>query len=112
MFVQKKAERVYSHWMTLVRGLLIRERLKKRFDLQDRAPSAAATVAGVKRRRGDLEKGGAPEEDGGQAVGNMDLCWPQNIKTKRCSEGGATSRDRRGEEKNLFPFEKKSGGDV
>ena len=32
--LQKKDKRVTEHWKLLIKGLLIRERLKKRFDLQ------------------------------------------------------------------------------
>ncbi|KAL4226611.1 hypothetical protein ACF0H5_014594 [Mactra antiquata] len=41
---QKREKRVYENWRKLIRGLLIKERLKKRFDLEEKPKDVAENV--------------------------------------------------------------------
>ncbi|XP_061213186.1 DNA repair protein complementing XP-C cells [Neopsephotus bourkii] len=100
---EKREKRVLGNWKLLIKGLLIRERLKKRYSFKTE-PSAPATEKGAGF---SSEEGGGPSSE--PAAGNVDLFWPQNRQLELKKEGKTTrksKRERKAEEAHLFPFEK------
>ncbi|XP_065543459.1 DNA repair protein complementing XP-C cells [Lathamus discolor] len=100
---EKREKRALGNWKLLIKGLLIRERLKKRYSFRTE-PSAPATEKGAGF---SSEEGGGPSSE--SAAGNVDLFWPQNRQLEMKKEGKTTrksKRERKGEEAHLFPFEK------
>uniref|UniRef100_A0A671MAA4 Xeroderma pigmentosum, complementation group C n=1 Tax=Sinocyclocheilus anshuiensis TaxID=1608454 RepID=A0A671MAA4_9TELE len=101
---EKREKRVVANWTLLVKGLLIKERLKRRYGQQ-----GLASGAGLKQEK----EGGAEglssdeEEEGGAqtAPPSLTSSWPQNEQEEKIIRR-VTKREKRGEEKNLFPFEK------
>ncbi|KAG9473126.1 hypothetical protein GDO78_014334 [Eleutherodactylus coqui] len=99
---EKREKRAMSNWKLLVKGLLIRERLKARYGQKDSDhPTSAAADRGFS----------SDEEQPATATPALDapVSWPQNRKAEEQKGGKAkqkTKRERRGEEKHLFPFEK------
>ncbi|XP_058855405.1 DNA repair protein complementing XP-C cells-like [Acipenser ruthenus] len=100
---EKREKRVLANWTLLVKGLLIKERLKQRYGNQNEAKVPTGTAEG----------GGfsSDEEGPGSQSTAPDLAcfWPQNRQAPE-EEGGIvrkSKREKRGEQKNLFPFEKK-----
>ncbi|XP_052284876.1 DNA repair protein complementing XP-C cells homolog isoform X2 [Dreissena polymorpha] len=87
---EKREKRVYDNWRKLIRGLLIRERLKKRFDLQEapksedtKQPESSGTASSDDTSRKTEQSG--TTEDGTNAgdkvlVATKDtkMSWPQN----------------------------------
>ncbi|XP_016095103.1 DNA repair protein complementing XP-C cells isoform X2 [Sinocyclocheilus grahami] len=104
---EKREKRVVANWTLLVKGLLIKERLKRRYGQQ-----GLASGAGLKQEK----EGGAEglssdeEEEGGAqtAPPSLTSSWPQNRQEEQEEKiiRRVTKREKRGEEKNLFPFEK------
>ncbi|XP_077981507.1 DNA repair protein complementing XP-C cells-like [Glandiceps talaboti] len=78
---EKREKRVYKNWKLLIKGLLIKERLKKRFATEDSSPTTVNT-------------------DSGDVSMDMKMSWPTNKQTKKRKRKEATSS------KDLFPFEK------
>ncbi|XP_077869408.1 DNA repair protein complementing XP-C cells homolog [Saccoglossus kowalevskii] len=74
---EKKEKRVLKHWKLLIKGLLIRERLKKRFQTEDNLvlPSTSSNV----------KESAAPD---------LQMSWPLNKQLPKTDQN------------NLFPFEK------
>uniref|UniRef100_A0A8C6J7P0 Uncharacterized protein n=1 Tax=Melopsittacus undulatus TaxID=13146 RepID=A0A8C6J7P0_MELUD len=100
---EKREKRALANWKLLIKGLLIRERLKKRYSFKTE-PSAPATGKGA---GSSSEEGGGPSSE--LAAGNVDLFWPQNRQLEMKKEGKTTRKSKReikGEEAHLFPFEK------
>uniref|UniRef100_A0A673G414 Xeroderma pigmentosum, complementation group C n=1 Tax=Sinocyclocheilus rhinocerous TaxID=307959 RepID=A0A673G414_9TELE len=101
---EKREKRVVANWTLLVKGLLIKERLKRRYGQQ-----GLASGAGLKQEK----EGGAEglssdeEEEGGAqtAPPSLTSSWPQNRQEEKIIRR-VTKQEKRGEEKNLFPFEK------
>ncbi|XP_041047943.1 DNA repair protein complementing XP-C cells isoform X1 [Carcharodon carcharias] len=93
---QKREQRVMGNWKLLVKGLLIRERLKARFNTKDVATLNSSQEVGV----------GCSSEEGGHTdsaqASDLTSSWPLNRQEVRTK----SKRQRRGEEKHLFPFEK------
>lgn len=109
MSLQKREKRVISNWTLLVKGLLIKERLKLRYGYKD---SRSCETDGDKMC--ELSSDEERTEDGsmGAKTANETLAmsWPQNRQAEE-ERGGVsgvkkTKRERRGQEKHLFPFEK------
>ncbi|KAL4645960.1 DNA repair protein complementing XP-C cells [Arapaima gigas] len=98
---EKQEKRVLANWTLLVKGLLIRERLRQRYGAK-----SAEQMPGQK----GLSSG--EEEEGEQHTAAVDLAtsWPQNRQEDRekgaTSQKPATKREKKGQEKHLFPFEK------
>lgn len=85
-----------------MKGLLIKERLQRRYGQQ-----------GVAKDTGIAEGFSSGEEDEGgahTAPPSLAVSWPQNRQEEK-EEGGAkksvSKRERRGQHKHLFPFEKR-----
>ncbi|XP_061154733.1 DNA repair protein complementing XP-C cells isoform X1 [Syngnathus typhle] len=109
---EKREKRVISNWTLLVKGLQIRERLKRRYGKKGQA-------ADEDRCDGlSSDEGGVEEEENSRAktaTETLAMSWPQNrqAKEEKAKEekagsfsGQKTKRERRGKEKHLFPFEK------
>uniref|UniRef100_A0A3B1JVN2 Xeroderma pigmentosum, complementation group C n=1 Tax=Astyanax mexicanus TaxID=7994 RepID=A0A3B1JVN2_ASTMX len=102
----------HTHTHTHSRGntLLIRDRLQRRYGQQGLAKSSAL---GQEGGAAGLSSGEEEEEEGGanSAAPSLAVSWPQNRQEEQEQEkGGAkrsiSKRERRGQEKHLFPFEK------
>ncbi|KAM6924337.1 DNA repair protein complementing XP-C cells [Xenentodon cancila] len=113
--LEKKEKRAISNWTLLVKGLLIRERLKQRYNKKAQELGSLA--------HGD-ETGGFSSDEEGVAGGSpgakkasetLAMSWPQNRQIED-DDGSAsqlkkkkkttTKREKKGQEKHLFPFEK------
>nr|XP_015203476.1 PREDICTED: DNA repair protein complementing XP-C cells [Lepisosteus oculatus] len=100
---EKREKRVLSNWTLLVKGLLIRERLKRRYGKQ----SVAEAQSGEANVEGDGFS--SEEEEAGSLTAATDLTgsWPQNRQAGQEDVVVRKSkRERRGQQKHLFPFEK------
>ncbi|XP_030640504.1 DNA repair protein complementing XP-C cells [Chanos chanos] len=107
---EKKEKRAVANWTLLVKGLLIRERLQRRYGQQGMA-TGAGLQQGDKGGVGELSSGEEEEEEGVTATAPPTLAssWPQNRQQEPEEEGSkkpTTRREKRGQQKHLFPFEK------
>ncbi|XP_060095641.1 DNA repair protein complementing XP-C cells isoform X2 [Heteronotia binoei] len=98
---EKQEKRVLGNWKLLVKGVLIRERLKKRYSTKNEAPD------GMMGR----ETGFSSDDEGPSSetlAGDMAVAWPQNRQAEKQSGGEKrkSKREKKGEAKHLFPFEK------
>uniref|UniRef100_A0ABM5FJM0 DNA repair protein complementing XP-C cells isoform X1 n=1 Tax=Pogona vitticeps TaxID=103695 RepID=A0ABM5FJM0_9SAUR len=103
---EKREKRVLGNWKLMVKGLLIKQRLKERYSVKNEA-------AGATMERGD---GFSSDEDGGEQPSSQTraedvaVSWPQNRQMEEQSEGERrtrrSKREKKGEAKHLFPFEK------
>lgn len=99
---EKREKRAMANWKLLVKGLLIRERLKARYGQKD--SEHQASIAGEGGFSSDEEQPATQTPALDTAVS-----WPQNRKAEEQQGGKAkqkTKRQKKGEEKHLFPFEK------
>ncbi|XP_067269806.1 DNA repair protein complementing XP-C cells isoform X2 [Pseudorasbora parva] len=104
---EKREKRAVANWTLLVKGLLIKERLKRRYGQQ-----GLASGTGLKQGK----EGGAEglssdeEEEGGAQTAPPSLAssWPQNRQEEQEETivRRVTKREKRGEQNHLFPFEK------
>lgn len=105
---QKREKRALSNWTLLVKGLLIKERLQRRYGQQGVAKDTGIVQGG----KGEAEGFSSGEEDEGgahMAPPSLAVSWPQNRQEEQEEEGAKKSvskRERRGQQKQLFPFEK------
>lgn len=98
-----------------MKGLLIREKLKQRYSKKKEASSSLAPgpeTGGLSSDEEQAAEGGSPEEEKSTAE-TLAMAWPQNRQTEQDdgSESGLkkkrmSKRERKGQEKHLFPFEK------
>ncbi|XP_077181469.1 DNA repair protein complementing XP-C cells [Paroedura picta] len=100
---EKREKRVLGNWKLLVKGVLIRERLKRRYSTKNEA--ADGTMG--------RETGFSSDEEGPSSetlAGDMAVAWPQNRQVEKQSGGEKrnrkSQREKKGEAKHLFPFEK------
>uniref|UniRef100_A0A673BNJ4 Xeroderma pigmentosum, complementation group C n=1 Tax=Sphaeramia orbicularis TaxID=375764 RepID=A0A673BNJ4_9TELE len=111
---EKREKRALSNWTLLVKGLLIRERLKQRYGKKHQG-LGAQTKGGEDRAEGfssDEETVEHKSPGAKTASETLAMSWPQNRQTD--ADGGSTSgtkrkttkREQRGQEKHMFPFEK------
>lgn len=102
---EKREKRAVANWTLLVKGLLIKERLKRRYGQQGLASGAGqAKEGGAEGLSSDEE-----EESGVQtAPPSLAISWPQNMQEEQEENivRRVTKREKRGEQKHLFPFEK------
>lgn len=99
---EKREKRILGNWKLMVKGLLIKERLKERYSTKNED-----TV---------LEKGTgfSSDEEGGPSsetpAGDMLASWPQSRLSEEQSQGrkrtAKSKREKKGEAQHLFPFEK------
>ncbi|KAM6468596.1 DNA repair protein complementing XP-C cells isoform 3-T3 [Liasis olivaceus] len=99
---EKREKRVLGNWKLLAKGLLIKERLKKRYSTKNET--------GVMVEKGS---GFSSDDEGPNSetpAGDMAVSWPQNRQAEEQSERGKrlkkSKREKKGEAKHLFPFEK------
>uniref|UniRef100_A0AAY4DUD4 Xeroderma pigmentosum, complementation group C n=1 Tax=Denticeps clupeoides TaxID=299321 RepID=A0AAY4DUD4_9TELE len=104
---EKREKRVLSNWTLLVKGLLIRERLKRRYGQQGLTQQPRV---GQGKEVGPDGLSSGEEEEGGTSMDTTTLVtsWPQNRQEEQddATKKATTKRERRGQEKHMFPFEK------
>ncbi|XP_071331339.1 DNA repair protein complementing XP-C cells isoform X2 [Trachinotus anak] len=108
---EKREKRAISNWTLLVKGLLIRERLKQRYGKKNQGSLAPGDdIAGLSS---DEEADEGESSRAKTASETLAMSWPQNRQAEE--EGGnasglkkklTTKREKRGQGKHLFPFEK------
>ncbi|KAK2507090.1 hypothetical protein MC885_005275 [Smutsia gigantea] len=100
---EKREKRALGNWKLLVKGLLIRERLKLRYGAKNEAVAAQAEAGG----------GLSSDEEGGsssqaEAARILAASWPQNREAEeqkpKCPR--KTRRERKEAASHLFPFER------
>ncbi|XP_045913422.1 DNA repair protein complementing XP-C cells [Micropterus dolomieu] len=110
---EKREKRTISNWALLVKGLLIREKLKQRYGKKNEGLVSLAhreKGAGLSSDEEAVECGSPGAKTASETLA---VSWPQN---RQAEEGGGsiselkrktmTKREKRGQEKHLFPFEK------
>uniref|UniRef100_A0A1A8IGJ1 Xeroderma pigmentosum, complementation group C n=2 Tax=Nothobranchius kuhntae TaxID=321403 RepID=A0A1A8IGJ1_NOTKU len=110
---EKKEKRAFGNWTLLVKGLLIRERLKQRYNKSSGLGSAShAGDAGGFSSDEEVEAEGDASKSK-TASETLAMSWPQNRQaeeedggTSRLEKKKPTRREKKGQEKHLFPFEK------
>ncbi|KAF3696646.1 DNA repair protein complementing XP-C cells [Channa argus] len=111
---EKKEKRAISNWTLLVKGLLIRERLKQRYSKTKHGLGSVAQgddIGGLSSDEEVVEDGCSGTKTASETLA---MSWPQNRQTEE--DGGSvcgrrkkkmtTKKEKRGQEKHLFPFEK------
>ncbi|XP_040049241.2 DNA repair protein complementing XP-C cells [Gasterosteus aculeatus] len=110
---EKKEKRVISNWTVLVKGLLIRERLKQRYGKKNQGLRNLQETCGLSS---DEEVPEAASPSAKTASETLAMSWPQNRQAEEEEDGGSisglkrktktTKREKKGQEKHMFPFEK------
>lgn len=104
---QKREKRVIANWTLLVKGLLIRERLKRRYGQQNLTQQRPGVGQG---EEDGLSSEDEAEERGGPSTNPPALAssWPQNRQEEpeETAKQASSKRAKRGQQKHLFPFEK------
>lgn len=105
---QKREKQALANWKLLVKGLLIKERLQRRYGQQGMAKDTGIAKSGEEAAEG-LSSGEEDEGGAHTAPPSLAVSWPQNRQEEQ-EEGGvkksSSKRERRGQQKHLFPFEK------
>ncbi|XP_030588793.1 DNA repair protein complementing XP-C cells isoform X2 [Archocentrus centrarchus] len=108
---EKKEKRAISNWTLLVKGLLIRERLKQRYNKKNQGLGSLADGGDTGGFSSDEEavEGGSPGAK--TASETLAMSWPQNRQAEEDSGSARglkrkTKREKKGQEQHLFPFEK------
>ncbi|XP_020031267.1 DNA repair protein complementing XP-C cells isoform X3 [Castor canadensis] len=101
---EKREKRALGNWKLLVKGLLIRERLKLRYGAKSEAVAPHADAGGG--LSSDEEEGTSSQAEAAKILA---ASWPQNRKTEEeqapeCPK--TTRRRRKAAAVHLFPFEK------
>lgn len=101
-----------SNWTLLVKGLLIREKLKKRYSKKNQGLKALAAGEEPGGLSSDEEAGEGASPAAKSASETLAMSWPQNRQEEEEEDCVSelkktmTKREKRGREKHLFPFEK------
>ncbi|XP_058500049.1 DNA repair protein complementing XP-C cells [Solea solea] len=106
---EKREKRVISNWILLVKGLLIRERLKKRYGKKNPGLGSLPHEDNAGGFSSDEEVVAEESHAAKTASETLAMSWPQNRQAEEDggnSSGLKTKRERRGQEKHMFPFEK------
>ncbi|KAK5923367.1 hypothetical protein CgunFtcFv8_000346 [Champsocephalus gunnari] len=107
---EKKEKRVISNWTLLVKGLQIKEKLKQRYGKLNQGLLQGEEAAGLSSDE-EGDEGGSPSDK--TASETLAMSWPQNKQAEE--DGGSisglkrtakTKREKKGQEKHMFPFEK------
>lgn len=113
LLMQKREKRVISNWTLLVKSLLIREKLKKRYSKKNQGLRTLADGEEPGGLSSDEEAGEGSSPAAKTATETLAMSWPQNRQEeegKDCISGvqkkKMTKREKRGQNKHLFPFEK------
>ncbi|XP_063065644.1 DNA repair protein complementing XP-C cells [Engraulis encrasicolus] len=106
---EKREKRAMGNWTLLVKGLLIRERLKRRYGQPSQPRSG---IGQGEQAEVDGLSSGEEEEEKGSGLSaeppSLACSWPQNRQDeqeKGTSKKAVSKREKRGQEKSLFPFE-------
>ncbi|XP_068187390.1 DNA repair protein complementing XP-C cells [Antennarius striatus] len=109
---EKREKRANSNWTLLVKGLLIREKLKQRYSKKNQALNSLAKGEETNVLSSDEEADEGGSHGAKTASETLAMSWPQNRQAEE-NEGRVsglkkkrTKREKRGQEKHLFPFEK------
>ncbi|KAK7146079.1 hypothetical protein R3I93_013720 [Phoxinus phoxinus] len=104
---EKREKRVVANWTLLVKGLLIKERLKRRYGQQGLA-SRTELMQGKEGLAEGLSSDEGEEGRDQKAPPSLASSWPQNRLEEQEEKivRRVSKREKRGEQKNLFPFEK------
>ncbi|XP_004613248.2 DNA repair protein complementing XP-C cells [Sorex araneus] len=99
---EKREKRALGNWKLLVRGLLIRERLRRRYGAKSEPVAPHADAGGG--LSSDEEEGTSAQA----AARILAASWPQNRRAEeeQKPEQPRTKRGRRAAESQLFPFER------
>eukprot|EP00066_Takifugu_rubripes_P030839 XP_011620105.1 PREDICTED: DNA repair protein complementing XP-C cells isoform X2 [Takifugu rubripes] len=110
---EKREKRVISNWTLLVKGLLIREKLKRRYSKKNQGLRILADGEEPGGLSSDEEAGEGASPAAKNASETLAMSWPQNRQEeedKDCVSGlqkkKMTKREKKGQGKHLFPFEK------
>ncbi|XP_077457474.1 DNA repair protein complementing XP-C cells [Stigmatopora argus] len=112
---EKREKRAISNWTLLVKGLLIRERLQRRYGKKAQGDGGSSAHNGGRDKCDGLssDEGGMSGEESSvakTASETLAMSWPQNRQAEEDKVGSfggqRTKRERRAKEKHLFPFEK------
>ncbi|KAJ4933892.1 hypothetical protein JOQ06_006701 [Pogonophryne albipinna] len=107
---EKKEKRVISNWTLLVKGLQIKEKLKQRYGKLNQGLLQGEEAAGLSSDE-EGDEGGSPSDK--TASETLAMSWPRNKQAEE--DGGSisglkrtakTKREKKGQEKHMFPFEK------
>ncbi|KAJ1110745.1 hypothetical protein NDU88_008092 [Pleurodeles waltl] len=105
---EKREKRVYGNWKLLIKGLLIRERLKQRYGAKEEA--AGSNLQGGAGFSSDEEEKPSSEKPTSETPAqDATASWPQNRQAEEQSKGKpkrTTKREKKAEATHLFPFEK------
>lgn len=106
---EKREKRAVANWTLLVKGLLIRERLKRRYGQPSQPRSGLGQ--GERGEVDGLSSGEEGEEEGSGPSANppsLACSWPQNRQEgveEETTKKAVSKREKRGQQKHLFPFE-------
>lgn len=102
-----------ANWTLLVKGLLIRERLRQRYSQKNQGVGSVAREDDAGGFSSDDEAAAAGGDGDGAKTASETLAmsWPQNRQTQEGGGGAGTlkkttKRGRKGQDQHLFPFEK------
>ncbi|XP_074260190.1 DNA repair protein complementing XP-C cells isoform X3 [Saimiri boliviensis] len=102
---EKREKRALGNWKLLTKGLLIRERLKRRYGPKSEAAASHSDAGGG--LSSDEEEGTSSQAEAARILA---ASWPQNRddEEKQKLKGGPkkTKRERKAAASHLFPFEK------
>ncbi|XP_060984941.1 DNA repair protein complementing XP-C cells [Dama dama] len=98
---EKREKRALGNWKLLVKGLLIRERLKLRYGAQSEAAAPHTDTGGG--LSSDEEEGTSSQAEAARILA---ASWPQNREAEEPKCPRRTRREKKGATAHLFPFEK------
>ncbi|XP_043742955.1 DNA repair protein complementing XP-C cells [Cervus elaphus] len=98
---EKREKRALGNWKLLVKGLLIRERLKLRYGAQSEAAAPHTDTGGG--LSSDEEEGTSSQAEAARILA---ASWPQNREAEEPKCPRRTRREKKGAAAHLFPFEK------
>ncbi|XP_048096620.1 LOW QUALITY PROTEIN: DNA repair protein complementing XP-C cells [Alosa alosa] len=113
--IEKREKRAVANWTLLVKGLLIRERLKRRYGQQGLAQQRSGVEQGEQGGTDGLSSEEEEAEEEGKGGGpsanapSLASSWPQNRQEEpeeASKQASSSKREKRGQQKHLFPFEK------
>lgn len=93
-----------------MKGLLIREKLKQRYSKKNQGLAQGEEAGGLSSDEEVAGEGGNTEAK--SASETLAMSWPQNRQAEEDGDSVSglkrktTKREKRGQEKHLFPFEK------
>ncbi|KAM9785666.1 DNA repair protein complementing XP-C cells [Neosynchiropus ocellatus] len=103
---EKREKRVIANWTLLVKGLLIKERLKRRYGKKKQDSGILAHS----KEDGGFSSDEETTEDASAAAKSatetLAMSWPQNRQAEDDCKVKKNPRGKKGQDKHLFPFEK------